>query len=304
MTPRWRAVVPFVLLLAAACGAAAEPRDRHAELRAEFLALLNQERRARGAAELRLDPALSAFADDRAARASAAPTLEGGGLGAEETLARLAARGYAARRVAQTLVQKDGPPPAVVAYWRGAPDSAFAEALGTEMRDLGVGVAVPVAAPPIYAFVIALSEADDFRAQSAGLADRDAVRAALLREVNEVRRAHRRAPLAIDRSLDRAAQSYAELLLAAGYSGHVGPDGSTPLERAQAAGYAVRAVGENLARGPFSAAEVVAAWMDSEHHRANLLRRDFRHVGHGLAAGRGPDGWQTVWVQMFGRAAF
>lgn len=72
------------------------------------------------------------------------------------------------------------------------------------------------------------------------------------------------------------------------------------------AGYRYSTFGENLFAGSLgnvSARDVVAAWLRSPPHRANLLRTDFRHVGTALV--RAPDllgggGDAAVWVAAFG----
>jgi uncharacterized protein YkwD len=58
-------------------------------------------------------------------------------------------------------------------------------------------------------------------------------------------------------------------------------------------------IGENIACGQRSAAEVVEGWMNSPGHRANILKPDFTHIGVGYATG-GRAG--TYWTQLFGAA--
>lgn len=55
-------------------------------------------------------------------------------------------------------------------------------------------------------------------------------------------------------------------------------------------------VGENIASGQDTTAEVVGAWMDSAPHRANILDPGYSHVGVGTAQRRGV----TYWVTHFG----
>lgn len=79
---------------------------------------------------------------------------------------------------------------------------------------------------------------------------------------------------------------------------HQGSDGSQPRDRVLRAGYLSRLTGENIALGPESAEEVVAGWLDSPGHCANIMDARFRDIGVGLASGtrRG----QIYWVQTFG----
>jgi uncharacterized protein YkwD len=75
------------------------------------------------------------------------------------------------------------------------------------------------------------------------------------------------------------------------YFEHVGPRGDTPSQRMRAAGYLSGAqgyeVGENIAFGTGWLATpraIVAAWMGSPGHRANILNARFRDTGIGAFA--------------------
>jgi len=58
------------------------------------------------------------------------------------------------------------------------------------------------------------------------------------------------------------------------------------------------ALAENIAAGASSPHDVVAGWLGSPVHRANILGRDFAETGVGYWSG-GPQG--SYWVQDFGR---
>jgi uncharacterized protein YkwD len=121
------------------------------------------------------------------------------------------------------------------------------------------------------------------------------------REVIELTNAERvRAglpPLGADLPLTTAAQAHSADMVARDFYAHTSPDGSRPWDRAAAAGCARRTIGENIACGQRSPAEVVRGWMNSPGHRANILGRDFTHIGIGLVGG-GRTG--TYWTQLFG----
>ncbi|MEU7019766.1 CAP domain-containing protein [Streptomyces sp. NPDC046203] len=76
---------------------------------------------------------------------------------------------------------------------------------------------------------------------------------------------------------------------------HTDPDGATPWARAAKAG--VTGLGaENIARGQVDAAAVMASWMASDGHRANILNCMYTSLGVGVHFGSaGP--W---WTQDFG----
>ncbi|WP_329243213.1 CAP domain-containing protein [Streptomyces sp. NBC_01478] len=103
--------------------------------------------------------------------------------------------------------------------------------------------------------------------------------------------------LAVDPLLAAAAQAHSTDMVARAFYSHTSPDGSQPWDRAAAAGSRRRTIGENIACGQRSPAEVVQGWMNSPGHRANILKPDFTHIGIGFAGG-GQMG--TYWTQLFG----
>ena len=79
------------------------------------------------------------------------------------------------------------------------------------------------------------------------------------------------------------------------YYSHTRPDGtncSTVVEDTYPSYY----IGENIAAGQQSAAEVMNDWMNSTGHRANILRPSYSELGVGLAY----DSDRYYWVQLFG----
>jgi uncharacterized protein YkwD len=105
-------------------------------------------------------------------------------------------------------------------------------------------------------------------------------------------------PLRISRKLNDAAAAHARDMARRKYFDHRGDDGSQPKDRVIRAGYQPRLTGENIALGPESAEEVVAGWLASPGHCANIMDSRFQHIGIGLASGRGRG--QIYWVQSFG----
>jgi len=98
-------------------------------------------------------------------------------------------------------------------------------------------------------------------------------------------------PLRASAAVASVAHHYAcELATRPGLS-HTGADGSTLRERLARGGVASSLVAENLAAGQRSADQVVAAWMASPGHRANILRPEVTTMGLGQA-----DGALPLWV--------
>jgi uncharacterized protein YkwD len=99
--------------------------------------------------------------------------------------------------------------------------------------------------------------------------------------------------LRFDGRLAAAARAHSADMVNRSYFEHESPDGSTPADRAAAAGYSEYG-GENIAWGQRSAAEVMSDWMGSPDHRRNILDCEFTTVGVGL------DPRGMYWTQDFG----
>lgn len=92
--------------------------------------------------------------------------------------------------------------------------------------------------------------------------------------------------LAEHAALMTAAQKFSEELASTGILTHTGVDGSDPGTRMARAGYKnFKTWGENAAQGQPTPEAVVAAWMNSPGHRANMLNPTFGDVGVGHAGG-------------------
>ncbi len=117
------------------------------------------------------------------------------------------------------------------------------------------------------------------------------IRTAVLCLINRERGEHGERPLVPNIRLERAAQGHTESMAFGDYFEHVGPRGETPLTRMRAAGYIYSSqlgyeVGENIGWGTLwlgTPREVVAAWMASPGHRANILDAHFRDTGIGVS---------------------
>jgi uncharacterized protein YkwD len=117
------------------------------------------------------------------------------------------------------------------------------------------------------------------------------VRAAVLCLVNRERTSRGESPLAPNARLQQAAQAHTESMAFQNYFEHDGPAGETPLSRIRATGYIYSSqlgfeVGENIGWGTLwkgSPRSIVAAWMASAGHRANILDGRFRNSGIGVS---------------------
>jgi uncharacterized protein YkwD len=107
-------------------------------------------------------------------------------------------------------------------------------------------------------------------------------------------------PLKVDTRLQAAASAHAVDMVDRHYFSHTSPDGQDPSERAEAAGFPSGA-GENIAMGYPTASAVMAGWMASSGHRANILNCSYTVIGVGYDPGTIRAGFAPgSWVQMFG----
>jgi len=111
-------------------------------------------------------------------------------------------------------------------------------------------------------------------------------------------------------ALAGAAVAFSAEMVGRSFFAHRVPGGPDLVARLRRVGYlgprtAIWVVGENLAWARGTAATprgIVAAWMASPAHRANILARDFRDVGIGVVAGTPDDPRDGVTVTTdFGR---
>lgn len=124
---------------------------------------------------------------------------------------------------------------------------------------------------------------------------------ALIAEMNRVRTAHGLGALRLDLTLERAARAHSRTILRTGSFNH-----GAFQRRLTTFGARGPAVGENLAWGVGSrgtAQAIVAAWLGSPGHRANLLRPGFRRIGVGRVVGTfaGHRGAAVVTADFAGR---
>jgi uncharacterized protein YkwD len=120
----------------------------------------------------------------------------------------------------------------------------------------------------------------------------------MLDELNLYRTAAGAPPLQLCTTLMSAAQGHSDDQAVNNTMTHTGSNGSDIGTRADAAGYTNwTALGENVAMGYSTVDTVMAAWMASTGHRANILNPAYRDVG--LAESFASDG-TPYWTQDFG----
>jgi len=108
-------------------------------------------------------------------------------------------------------------------------------------------------------------------------------------------------PVTRNPALEHIADDYACQMIAENFFGHTDPTtGYGPGDRAVVGKYAFYAIGENLAAGQQTPAEVMKVWMDSPSHRDIILDPKWTEVGIAVRVG---GEYSTYWVQEFGAPA-
>ncbi len=170
----------------------------------------------------------------------------------------------------------------------------------------GGGSDSPAAAPAPAAAAPATAPAAGSRA-TCGLAD---FSAEALQRINAARAAGAScgsagnfaatSALAWNAPLGQAALVHSDDMVTGNYFSHTGSDGSSAGQRAAAAGYAWSTWGENIAAGQPTVASVMAAWMGSPGHCANLMNPAFREVGLACVSGAAGNTYGSYWTMVLG----
>ncbi len=130
----------------------------------------------------------------------------------------------------------------------------------------------------------------------------------LLEQVNQARTTARQcgsqhfapAPaLGWNELLGSTAHTHSRAMANGNFFAHQDQDGRTPGDRAELAGYSGQRVGENIAAGLDSASKVVAGWLASPGHCANLMNPQFTELGAAYASDPKSDAG-IYWTAMFG----
>jgi uncharacterized protein YkwD len=121
--------------------------------------------------------------------------------------------------------------------------------------------------------------------------------AALIEAHNKVRSDAKLTPLKANPQLAQAALDHARDMAEHNNLSHEGSDGSTVAKRVKKRGYRYLDIGENIADGQVSVAEVMRTWMNSPPHKENILA-NFTEIGVAIV----PDGaGRKYWCVDLGR---
>jgi len=278
------------LLPAVVLAAACLPTGAQADAAADLVDLINEYRTSLPACEGRRAAMASPLSpSDRLA--SVAPA------GARDLGAALRGVGYPA--AAATTIQVSGPENAAAAF-RLAAGRYCAELLDPRYSQIGVARSAGNAWRINLARPLLPAHLGDWR--RAGRT--------ILSLVNEARARPRQCgaqrfaaapPLAWNEALGAAALAHSRDMAERDYFSHDDPEGRSVGRRATAAGYRWQHVGENIAAGLGEPAGVVAGWLASPGHCANIMAPDFAEMGAAYAVRNG-SARGVWWTQTFGRS--
>ncbi len=128
--------------------------------------------------------------------------------------------------------------------------------------------------------------------------------AALIAEINKIRRQFGKAELIDNEILTQTAAAYARQLAQRHHLDHKDTQGRGPDARVEERGYRWKYVAENLAAGQLTPAEVVQDWLDSPPHRAALLSDHPEQLGVAYLRSKvslREDPHLTYWVALFAK---
>lgn len=115
----------------------------------------------------------------------------------------------------------------------------------------------------------------------------------VIRLVNEIRAKNSLGTLKEDWELSRVARYKSEDMKNNNYFSHTSPTYGSPFDMMKKFGISYRGAAENIAKGQKTPREVVNAWMNSSGHRANILNKNYTHIGVGYVKSG------NIWTQMF-----
>ncbi|MBU5210055.1 MULTISPECIES: CAP domain-containing protein [Heyndrickxia] len=99
--------------------------------------------------------------------------------------------------------------------------------------------------------------------------------------------------LKIDNELSKVARVKSNDMATNKYFDHTSPTYGSPFDMMKKFGIKYSTAGENIAMGQRTPEEVMKAWMNSDGHRANILNKNYTHIGVGYVANG------NYWTQEF-----
>ncbi|WP_349728333.1 CAP domain-containing protein [Peribacillus frigoritolerans] len=114
--------------------------------------------------------------------------------------------------------------------------------------------------------------------------------------VNEERSKRGLPSLKMDTAISQVAILKSEDMRDSNYFNHTSPSYGSPFEMMKSFGISYKYAGENIAAGQPSADAVMKSWMNSPGHKANILNKNYTHIGIGHVTG---GKYTHYWTQQF-----
>ena len=127
-----------------------------------------------------------------------------------------------------------------------------------------------------------------------GAGDVARIQLRLTDSVNALRQAKALPPLQLNAQLTAAAATHARDMAVQNRPWHFGSDGSSPIQRAQRAGYTGMVLGELLSETYETELETLAAWMQDPNTRNIVLQPEARDLGFSLFQEKNGKIWWTM----------
>lgn len=161
---------------------------------------------------------------------------------------------------------------------------------------LGLALASPTAPAPARASSGALAASPaPGDGVSARVASRGELERAVIKLTNEERVERGKRALKANKAIRRAARKHSNKMADKEILDHQFPGEPSLGQRLDNAGYDWAVCAENIASDTFrTARSVVNAWMSSTSHRRNMLSREFRDIGVGVAFDDDGHPWWTM----------
>ncbi len=125
----------------------------------------------------------------------------------------------------------------------------------------------------------------------------------IIEGTNKERAAQGLVTLTYNTLLAEAAAGKARDMFTDQYWAHTSPSGKEPWDFIKSVNYNYKVAGENLARDFDSTPPMMAAWMNSPTHKANIMNPRYRDIGLAVVDGNLNGVETTLVVQMFGTLA-
>ncbi|MCM3677328.1 CAP domain-containing protein [Peribacillus simplex] len=114
--------------------------------------------------------------------------------------------------------------------------------------------------------------------------------------VNEERSKSGLPSLEMDSDISNVAILKSEDMRDKNYFNHTSPSYGSPFDMMKSFGISYEYAGENIAAGQPSADAVMKSWMNSPGHKANILNKNYTHIGIGHVTG---GKYTHYWTQQF-----